>query len=168
MVDAVDLIAEQWRHERPDMADSLDAVHVLGRIHRMQFVFDQHYKMLSDDFGVNAGEFDMLFTLLRTGPPYELTAGSFLKAAMVTSGAMTNRIDRLEAKGLVQRTRDASDRRAVRISLTNKGKDVADKAIAAHLQDYERILAVLSPDEREVIASCLRKILVDQGDTSLS
>lgn len=168
MVDAVDLIAEQWRRERPDLADSLNAVHVLGRIHRMQFVFDQHYKTLRDDYGVNAGEFDMLFTLLRTGAPYELTAGAFLKAAMVTSGAMTNRIDRLEAKGLVERARDSADRRAVRIRLTDKGKDVADKAIAAHLQDYEKILSVLTPEECELIASCLRKILVAQGDTSLS
>ena len=167
MADAVDLIAEQWRKERPDLAPALETVEVFGRIQRMQGVCDRHYKRLSDEYDVNMAECDMLFTLRRSGPPYTLTPGAFLKAAMVTSGAITNRVDRMEAKGLVERVRDSGDRRSVRIRLTEHGKALADKVMAAHLRDYEEILSVLTAGEREQIASGLRKVLEAQGDTSL-
>ncbi|MFJ3776253.1 MarR family winged helix-turn-helix transcriptional regulator [Streptomyces sp. NPDC090075] len=167
MADAVDLITEQWRKERPDLEAPLRLMEVFGRIQRMQSVCDQHYKRLSDSFGVNMAECDMLFTLRRSGPPYVLTAGAFLRASMVTSGAITNRVDRMEAKGLVERVREGSDRRAVRIRLTEHGKAVADKVLAAHLQDYDEILSVLSIDECDRIVSGLRKVLEAQGDTTL-
>ncbi|MEH6378536.1 MarR family transcriptional regulator [Streptomyces sp. KLMMK] len=168
MTDAVDLVIEQWRKERPELADSLRSVEVLGRMHRMQRVYDQHFKRLSDEFGVNVGEFDVLSTLRRAGAPYTLTAGAFAKAAMVSPGAITNRLDRLEDKGLVERIRDRADRRSVRIRLTERGKALIDEAMIAHLRDYDEILSVLTPEECEQIASGLRKIFEAQGDTTLS
>ncbi|NGO71675.1 MarR family winged helix-turn-helix transcriptional regulator [Streptomyces boncukensis] len=168
MTDAADLIIEQWRSQRPELADGLKAVEVLGRIQRMQRVHDQHFKELSDEFGITMGEFDMLAALRRSGPPYTLSAGTFVKAAMVSPGAITNRIDRMEDKGLVERVRESADRRSVQIRLTEPGKDLIDKAIAAHLRGYDQILSVLTPQEREQLALGLRKILEAQGDTTLS
>ncbi|MEU5051228.1 MarR family transcriptional regulator [Streptomyces sp. NPDC021096] len=168
MTDAVDLIIEQWRRERPELAGSLQSVEVMGRVQRMQRVYDQHFKRLSDEFGVNMGEFDVLSTLCRSGPPYTLSAGAFAKAAMVSPGAITNRMDRLEDKGLVERIRDRADRRSVQIRLTERGKSLIDEAIVAHLRDYDEILSVLTPEEYGHIASGLRKILEAQGDTTLS
>lgn len=167
MTDAVDLITEQWCKERPELADALRAMEIFGRIQRMQRVYDRHFKKLSDEFGLNLGELDMIFTLRRSGPPYTLTAGAFVKAAMVTAGAVTNRLDRLEDKGLVERVRESSDRRSVQIRLTERGKTLAVEALAAHLRDYEEILSPLEPQEREQISSGLRKILTAQGDTAL-
>ncbi|MFI0977694.1 MarR family winged helix-turn-helix transcriptional regulator [Streptomyces sp. NPDC021093] len=167
MTDAVDLIAQQWRTERPELADALGAMEIFGRIQRMQRVYDRHFKKLSDAFGLNLGELDMIFTLRRSGPPYTLTAGAFAKAALVSPGAVTNRIDRLEDKGLVERVRENSDRRSVQIRLTARGTTLAVEALAAHLRDYEEILSPLAPHEREQISSGLRKILTAQGDIAL-
>ncbi|MCQ8769266.1 MarR family winged helix-turn-helix transcriptional regulator [Streptomyces telluris] len=168
MTDAVDLVIEQWRKERPELADGLRSVEVLGRMQRMQLVYDQHYKRISDEFGVNVGEFDVLSTLRRSGAPYTLSAGAFAKAAMVSPGAITNRLDRLEDKGLVERIRDRADRRSVRIRLTGRGKALIDEAMVAHLRDYDEILSVLTPEECEQIASGLRKIFEARGDTTLT
>ncbi|MFF7651615.1 MarR family winged helix-turn-helix transcriptional regulator [Streptomyces sp. NPDC007983] len=82
--------------------------------------------------------------------------------------SVTNRIDRLEAKGLVERVRDSADRRSVRIRLTRHGKDLSDRVMAAHLRGCEDILSVLTPEEREQFTSGLRKVLEAQGDTALS
>ncbi|MEU1519086.1 MarR family transcriptional regulator [Streptomyces sp. NPDC005811] len=164
MADAVDRITEQWRDQRPDLAEALGVMELFGRVQRMQRVVDRHYKKLTDDYGVNMGECDILFTLRRSGPPFTLTAGAFLRASMVTSGAITNRIDRMEAKGLVERVRDGEDRRTVKIRLTPRGKDLADDMIGAHLRDYEDIVSVLTSAEREQMVESLRKVLEARGD----
>ncbi|WP_129840114.1 MarR family transcriptional regulator [Streptomyces sp. RFCAC02] len=168
MADAVDLIVGQWREERPDLSAALEPMEVMGRIQRMQRVHEQHFRKLRDAFGLAMGEIDMLFTLRRSGPPYTLTAGAFLKAAMVTAGAVTNRIDRLEDKGLVERVRESADRRSVQIRLTEHGKAVADDMITTHLREYERILSALGARQREQIASGLRAILEAHDDTTLA
>ncbi|QEU89923.1 MarR family winged helix-turn-helix transcriptional regulator [Streptomyces kanamyceticus] len=122
MTDAVDLIGEQRRAECPELADALGAMEIFGRIQRVRRVYDRHFKKLSDTFGLNLGELDMIFTLRRSGPPYTLTAGAFAKAALGSPGAVTNRIDRLKGKGLVERVRESSDRRSVQIRLTRRGE----------------------------------------------
>ncbi|MFH8789305.1 MarR family winged helix-turn-helix transcriptional regulator [Streptomyces roseoverticillatus] len=167
MADAVDQMAEQWRTERPDLAGRLESVELLARISRMQRVFDQHYKKLYEEFGLNLGEIDMLFTLRRSGPPYTLSAGAFVKAVMVTAGAITNRLDRMEAKGLVERVRESTDRRSVQIRLTEHGKALADEVLAAHMRNYEKICAPLDPQERKHLNSELRRLLEAHGDTTL-
>ncbi|WTZ38654.1 MarR family transcriptional regulator [Streptomyces sp. NBC_01390] len=113
------------------------------------------------------GEFDVLTTLQRSGPPYELTAGAFRKAAMVTSGAITNRIDRMEAKGLVERVRDTGDRRTVKIRLTERGHDVTRTFMKEHLANEARLLADFDREECEELAAKLRKLLVALGDTTI-
>lgn len=117
--------------------------------------------------GLEMGEFDVLTTLQRSGPPYELTAGAFRKAAMVTSGAITNRIDRMEAKGLVERVRDTGDRRTVKIRLTERGHDVTRTFMKEHLANEARLLADFDREECEELAAKLRKLLVALGDTTI-
>ena len=168
MSDAVDAIVGQWTAERPELTEALGPVEVLARVQRMGMVVAKELKAVSVEHGLETGEFDVLTTLRRSGPPYALTAGAFLKAAMVTSGAITNRIDKMETKGLVERVRDGSDRRTVRIRLTDKGMALTDELMDDHLANYARLVEVLTPQEREQVAGGLRKLLEFHGDTSIT
>lgn len=165
MADAVDAILAQWARERPDMDAS--PMGVVGRISRAQQLLGRELKEFFAERGLETWEFDVLATLRRHGAPYELTAGALLKAAMVTSGAITNRIDRLEGKGLVERVRDGQDRRSVRIRLTSRGLAVVDELVGLHVANEERLLAALGPADRERLAGALRTLLESLGDTSL-
>ncbi|MGY6021933.1 MarR family winged helix-turn-helix transcriptional regulator [Streptomyces spinosirectus] len=166
MSDVVDAIVGQWTEERPDLAADLWPVELLARVQRLARVVDRSARASAAAHGVEHGEFDVLTTLQRSGPPYALTAGTFLKASMVTSGAITNRIDRMEAKGLVERVRDGGDRRTVRIRLTEHGHEVTRAAFAEHLADYARLLAGVDRDLVERTAEGLRQVLETLGDTT--
>jgi DNA-binding MarR family transcriptional regulator len=163
--DAVDAIVAAWNRERPD----LDAgpMGVVGRISRLSRVLDKELKDFFAGHGLEFWEFDVLATLRRSGAPYELSAGALLKSAMVTSGAITNRVDRLEAKGLLERVRDPDDRRGVRVRLTDVGLELIDRLVPAHLANEERLLAALSKDDREALMALLRALAVGLGDTTL-
>ncbi|WP_433469847.1 MarR family winged helix-turn-helix transcriptional regulator [Spirillospora sp. CA-128828] len=165
MADAVDAILAQWGRERPDL--DVSAMGVVGRISRAQLLLGRELRDFFAARGLESWEFDVLATLRRHGAPYELTAGALLKAAMVTSGAITNRIDRMEAKGLVERVRDAGDRRSVRIRLTPRGLEIVDELVGLHAANEERLLAALDPEARERLAAALRTLLESLGDTSL-
>ncbi len=166
MSDAVDALLEQWRRERPDV----DAwpMGIIGRISRLSRVLDRELKDFFTAHGLEPGEFDVLATLRRSGRPYALTAGALTRAAMVTSGAITNRIDRMEAKGLVERVRDAPDRRSIRIRLTPHGLEVVDGMVGLHVANEARMLAALDTDELHTLEDSLRTLLESLGDTSLT
>ena len=166
MSDVVDAIVGQWTEERPDLAADLWPVELLARIQRLARVVDRTARASAAAHGVEHGEFDVLTTLQRSGPPYALTAGTFLKASMVTSGAITNRIDRMEAKGLVERVREGDDRRTVKIRLTEHGHEVTRAAFADHLADSARLLAGVDRDLVERTAQGLRQVLETLGDTT--
>ncbi|MDT0400654.1 MULTISPECIES: MarR family winged helix-turn-helix transcriptional regulator [Streptomyces] len=166
MSDVVDAITGQWAKERPDVVKDLWPVELLARIQRLARLTDKSAKATAAAHGLEHGEFDVLTTLQRSGPPYALTAGTLLKASMVTSGAITNRIDRMEAKGLVERVRDSGDRRTVRIRLTRHGHEVTRAAFADHLADYARLLAGVDRGVVESTAEVLRRLLEDLGDTA--
>ncbi|MEV7276887.1 MarR family transcriptional regulator [Streptomyces sp. NPDC093111] len=168
MSDAVDAIVGQWVKERPDVAEDLWPVELFGRIQRLARVIDKSAKTAAAAHGVEHGEFDVLTTLQRSGPPYTLTAGAFLKASMVTSGAITNRIDRMEAKGLVERVRDGDDRRTIRIRLTDHGHEVTRAAFADHLASYARLLADVDRALVATTADGLRQVLEALGDTDIT
>ena len=163
--DAVDAIVAAWGRERPD----LDArpMGVLGRISRLSRVLDKELKDFFAGHGLEFWEFDVLATLRRSGAPYELSAGALLKTAMVTSGAITNRVDRLEAKGLLERVRDPADRRGVRVRLTDTGLELIERLVPEHLANEERLLAALSQDDRDALMTLLRTLAVSLGDTTL-
>ncbi|GAA1882413.1 MarR family winged helix-turn-helix transcriptional regulator [Actinomadura bangladeshensis] len=165
MADAVDAILAQWGRERPDV--DVSPMGVIGRISRAELLLARRLKAFFAERGLESWEFDVLATLRRHGAPYELTAGALLRAAMVTSGAITNRIDRMEAKGLVERVRDTGDRRSVRVRLTPLGLETVDDLVGLHAANEDRLLAALDPAARERLAGALRALLESLGDTSL-
>ncbi|MFF4105132.1 MarR family winged helix-turn-helix transcriptional regulator [Streptomyces sp. NPDC001903] len=167
MSDAVDVIVGQWAAQRPDLTDELWPIEVLARIQRMNRIIEKQLKAFVAERDLEVGELDILTTLRRSGPPYTLTAGALIPAAMVTSGAITNRIDRMEAKGLVERIRDGQDRRSVRVRLTGQGREVAEKVMAEHLHHFASLLAPLDRDTCDTVASALRTLLESHGDTSI-
>lgn len=167
MSDAVDAIISQWVKERPDAEDDLWPVQLLGRIQRLDVMVDKTVKATAAGHGLDTGEFDVLTTLQRSGPPYALTAGTFLKASMVSSGTITNRIDKMEAKGLVERVRDGEDRRTVKIRLTERGHEVTRAVFSDHLANYARLLAGVDRELVRKAAEGLRPVLEALGDTSI-
>ncbi|MEU8776697.1 MarR family transcriptional regulator [Streptomyces sp. NPDC048606] len=164
--DTVYGIVDQWQTERPDLAEAFWPVEVVARIQRMANIVDRGLKTFLAGHGLEVGEFDLLAGLRRSGPPYALTAGALIPAAMVTSGAITNRIDRLVAKGLVERVRDEVDRRSVRIRLTASGLALTETLIAEHLRNYAELLAPLDRATSHGLGEALRTLLVAQGDTA--
>ncbi|HYH31648.1 MAG TPA: MarR family transcriptional regulator [Pseudonocardia sp.] len=166
MSDAVDAVMDAWRRERPDV----DAwpVGVVGRIQRLSRLLDAEIQDFFRRYGLDSGEADVLTTLRRSGEPYELTPSRLVKAAMVTSGAITKRIDRMAAKNLVERIPDAVDRRAVRIRLTAHGRQVIDDLFVLHIANETRLLQALDRDQADQLADALRILLQSLGDTSLT
>ncbi|MCO6008624.1 MarR family transcriptional regulator [Actinoallomurus purpureus] len=165
MSDAVDGIVAQWRSERPDV--DVWPMGIVGRITRLSRILDRELKEFFACHGLERWEFDVLATLRRSGPPYELTAGALNRAAMVTSGAITNRIDRLTARGLVERVPDAEDRRSVRVRLTERGQTAVDEIVGPHVANEARLLASLGPEDRDRLGGLLRGLLESLGDTSI-
>ncbi|WP_078594425.1 MarR family winged helix-turn-helix transcriptional regulator [Streptomyces sp. NRRL S-920] len=166
--DAIDQLRAQWRRERPDLdLAGLDAMALVGRIKRADHLLSKGMKTVFAEYGLEFAEFDVLATLRRVGAPHELTAGGLLKTAMVTSGAITNRLDKLERKGLIERRQDPADRRAIRVRLTEAGLDLVDRAVADHIANEQRMLTALTPADREALDWALRRLLVSLGDTHL-
>jgi DNA-binding MarR family transcriptional regulator len=168
MQDAVDRILDQWRRERPDVADELWPMELIGRVQRLNRVLERELKAFYADRDLELWEADVLLTLRRAGAPYALTPGALLKAAMVTSGAMTNRIDRLEAKGLVERSPGPDDRRSVRVQLTPRALELIDEFFADHLTNEARLFSALTATERGRLAELLRTALHALGDTDIT
>jgi len=165
MADAIDAVIDQWRQELPDV--DIWPMSILGRIVRLSRILEREYRKFFAEHGLEPFEFDVLTTLRRSGEPYELTANALLKAALVTSGAITNRIDRMEVKGLVERVRDLDDRRSIRVRLTPHGREVLDGIFSLHIKNAERMLHPLNPEQCKQLASALRILLESFGDTSL-
>lgn len=162
MADAVEAVLEQWRRERPDL--DVSPIAVVGRIMRLSRLWDKEIKDFLAAHGLEPGEFDILATLRRSGEPYELTAGTFLKVSLVTTGAITLRVDRMAAKGLVTRVADTADRRSVKIRLTPRGLEVIDQVLPLHLANEARLLDSLDADERRHLAVTLATVLEAHED----
>ncbi|MBD1557716.1 MarR family transcriptional regulator [Vibrio sp. S9_S30] len=162
-MDKVDTILRQWQEQRPDLNTSSMAI--LGRIGQLRGHIAPKLNKTFAEFGLNAGEFDVLMALRRSGKPYTLCPYNLLQSMMLTSGAMTNRIDKLESKGLVVRSADPNDRRGVQVSLTEEGLMIANKAVEAHIDNSEMILKVLESEERDALAILLSKLLAAQEKT---
>ena len=158
MEDEVDRLVEAWRAERPDL--DVEPLHVLSRVSRLARHLDRARRAVFAAHGMESWEFDVLTALRRAGPPYELSPGRLLRATLVTSGTMTNRIDRLESAGLVRRGPDPQDKRGVLVRLTDAGRVRVDAAFT-DLVDRERALLVsLSAADRRTLAGLLRALLV--------
>jgi DNA-binding MarR family transcriptional regulator len=158
MQDEVDRLVEAWRRERPDL--DVAPLDVLSRVTRLARHLDRARRTAFQTHDLEPWEFDVLAALRRAGSPYELSPGALLTQTLVTSGTMTNRIDRLETKGLVERLPDPNDRRGVHVRLTAEGRRRVDAALA-DLLDYERtILAALPETDRAKLAEQLRTLVL--------
>lgn len=156
-MDRVDRILAQWHAERPDL--DVGPMGLIGRIRRLSLTLGREMERTWAAHGLNAASFDVLATLRRAGPPYGLSAGELVASTMVTSGTMTNRIDQLEAAGLVARAQSADDRRSVRVMLTDKGFAIIDAAVTAHVETQHRLVAGLSATERRQLDVLLGRFL---------
>ena len=155
--DQVDDIVAAWRRERPDL--DVSPLEVLSRVSRLARHLDLARRHAFDQWGLVAWEFDVLSALRRSGEPYQLSAGELVRETLVTSGTMTNRIDRLLARGMVARAPSESDRRTVLITLTSQGREAVDSALADLVTDEHELLAGLSVRERDELAGLLRRLL---------
>jgi DNA-binding MarR family transcriptional regulator len=156
--DHVDFIVKQWADTFPDL--DISAMAVIGRISRISRHIDQGLQNKYSEFNLLAGEFDVLASLRRSGPPYQLTPTELFNVLMLSSGAMTNRLDRLEDAGLIKRRPNPDDRRGLLVSLTEKGIELMDKAYPAHIANEEELLSALTISERELLIALLRKLLL--------
>jgi DNA-binding MarR family transcriptional regulator len=155
--DEVDEIVARWHSERPDL--DVSPLQVLSRVSRLARHLDRARRAAFTAHGLETWEFDVLSALRRQGPPYQLSPGALLRATLVTSGTMTNRIDRLEAAGLVSRRRDQQDKRGVLVRLTKRGMQTVDAAFADLLEREQRLLTGLDGDQQEGLAGLLRVLL---------
>lgn len=155
--DRIDEILTQWQQEAPNLEAS--SLAVIGRILRLARLIEKHRETVLADFGLNLWSFDMLATLRRQGAPCRLKPTELYGLLMLSSGAMTNRIDRLEKDGLVTRLRDPDDRRSVIVQLTAVGIERVDAAMPVLFERESRLLADLSQSETKSLIVLLRKFL---------
>jgi len=144
--DHVARILGQWYRERPDLDVSPTAV--IGRLHRLGDRLRVDIIEVYRRHGLTEGEFDVLATLRRQGSPYELAPGELAQHTMVTTGAISKRLDRLEEAGLVVRRDNAADGRGRIVRLTEAGQRVFDRAFTEHMQNENRMIGLLDHDER--------------------
>jgi len=155
--DDVDRIVAAWRRERPDL--DVGPLHVLSRVSRLARHLDLARGAAFAQHGLEGWEFDVLSALRRAGAPYELSPGQLVAQTLVTSGTMTNRVDRLERRGLVGRSPDPNDRRGVIVSLTPTGRQVVDAAMADLLHRERELLGGLDEGDQSRLAGSLRRLL---------
>lgn len=164
--DAVDRITQQWRTIRPDLDSS--AIEIVGRLSRLSRLIDRELDANFAAHGIESWMYDVMATLYRTGPPHELTPGDLVRQSMVTTGAITNRIDRLVERGLVRRERSTVDRRSVVVGLTEAGRALVEQVAPGHLATEEAILAALTDKQRTQLVRLLRTLTLDLGDVDNS
>jgi len=155
--DEVDDLVTAWHAQRPDL--DVEPMQVLSRVSRLARHLDLARRASFASRGLETWEFDVLSALRRQGPPYQMTPGALIRATLVTSGTMTNRIDRLAEAELVRRKPDPRDRRGVLVTLTDQGRAKADDALADLLRRERELLASLGPDDQRTLAGLLRTLL---------
>jgi DNA-binding MarR family transcriptional regulator len=154
--DEVDRLIAAWQRERPDL--DVEPMQVLSRITRLARHLDRARRKAFSDHELDSWAFDVLAALRRAGEPYELSPGRLIRETLVTSGTMTNRVDRLELLGLVERLPDPGDRRGVRVRLTDRGRHAVDDALGDLLDQERQLLAVLTGPDRRQLGDLLRRV----------
>ncbi|WP_167197817.1 MarR family winged helix-turn-helix transcriptional regulator [Brevibacterium pigmentatum] len=155
-MDEVDRIVAAWRRERPDL--DVSPMEILSRVSRLARQLDLARKSSFSDYGIEGWAFDVLSALRRAGEPYQLSPSTLLQETLVTSGTMTNRIDRLVARGWVDRRPDPGDRRGVLVQLSDSGRATVDSALADLLVKEREILSGLTPAGSRKLAALLREL----------
>ena len=155
--DEVDDLVAAWQAQRPDL--DIEPLQVLSRVSRLARHLDRARRAAFASHGLEPWGFDVLSALRRQGPPYQLSPGALLRATLVTSGTMTNRIDRLAEAGLVSRHPDPQDKRGVLVTLTPRGLAAVDAALEDLLRSERELLTGLDRAERRELAALLRILL---------
>jgi len=160
--DEVDRVVAAWRRERPDL--DVAPLQVFSRISRLARQLDRARSAAFEARRLELWEFDVLAALRRAGEPYELSPGQLVAQTLVTSGTMTNRLDRLQARELVVRRPDPGDRRGVIVALTPPGRELVDLALADLLEREQALLTAVDGEDREALAALLRRLAVQFDD----
>ena len=163
-LDRVDSIVAQWNRERPDV--DVSPMQIVGRILRAARYFDPALERVFTKYELDFGLFDVLATLRRSGPPYALAPRALNRWCMLSSGAMTKRLDRLERLGLIARKADPRDRRGVQVVLSAAGLELVDQVLVAHVENEEQLLGALSVEERAELTGLLRRLLLSLEPTT--
>lgn len=158
MQDEVDRLVDAWGRERADL--DLRPMEVLSRVSRLSHHLDRARRQAFAEHAIESWEFDVLAALRRAGAPYQLSPGRLLKETLVTSGTMTNRVDRLAARGFVERLPDPRDRRGVLVRLTDAGRATVDGALAGLLERERDLLAGLGATDQQRLAGLLRQLVL--------
>lgn len=156
--DSIDELVEAWERERPDLESWPFAI--FGRIWRLSASLVGDAERWLAPIGLTFESFSVIVTLRRGGPPFEMNPTALYRESLLSSGAITNRIDRVEAQGLVKRLPDPNDRRGTIVRLTPKGRALADRAIRLHFEALAASLSGLSRAERSQLAALLGKLLL--------
>lgn len=160
--DEVDRIVAAWHRERPDL--DFAPLHVLSRVGRLSKHLDRERRAAFTASGLESWEFDVLSALRRAGSPYQLTPKALLTQTLVSSGTMTNRIDRLVSRELVVRQTDPRDGRGILVTLTQSGGVAADAAITRLVEAERTLLGDLAPADRATLAALLKALSLSVGD----
>lgn len=153
-MDAIDRVLAQWQSERPQL-DTLP-MGIMGRMMRLIKHLETAVGELHKQHGLKMGEFDVLATLLRAGAPHQLTPSELLASMMLTSGAMTNRLDKLEQKGLVTRVHSTADRRSIEVKLSDQGLDLINTLLEEHVNIQHQLMATLTTEQQQALTALLR------------
>ena len=161
--DHVSRIQQQWTEQRPDLDPAPQGI--IGRLHRLANYLTEELCTVYAEHGLTEAEFDVLAALRRAGEPHSLAPGELAQQTMVTTGAMTKRLDKLVSNGWVTRALSGDDRRGRRISLTASGKKKIDEAFTAHMRNEKRLVDQLAPADRPVLEEMLRNWLAHYEQT---
>lgn len=154
--DYVDLIIDQWNKEDPDLDAS--PLHIFGRIHRLYLMYNQAISDTFQEYGINSAGFDVLASLKRAGRDHHLTPTELAEYALVTSGGISLRLNRLEDAGLVERIREKADRRSVHVRLTDHGRTLISEVANIHFEREAQMMTLLSDDDKKQLTELLRKL----------
>lgn len=155
--DQLDDLIDQWKGEKPELEPGVMAS--VGRILAVAGQIDQRLSAAAAEHGLDRGQGDVLFTLRRSGAPYRLSPSTLVSSLLVTSGTMTNRLDRLEAKDLVERHSNPDDRRGMDVQLTGRGIDLTDQLIPEHINNERQMLEPLTGPDQQKLDQLMRKLL---------
>ena len=158
-MDHVDTILEQWRQERPDL--DVAPMGTIGRVKRHNHALMRVMEKTWAKYGLTDASFDVLATLRREGAPYALSPGDLMASTMVTSGTMTHRLNQLEKAGLIERVKNPADGRGFLISLSQRGFEVIDEAVAAHVDTQAQLVSGLTAEQRSQLDDLLKQLLAE-------
>lgn len=156
-MDHVDKILKQWHQERPDL--DVAPMGTIGRVKRLNHTLMRAMEQTWAEYGLTDASFDVLATLRREGEPYALSPGDLMASTMVTSGTMTHRINQLEKAGLIERVKNPNDGRGFLISLSQRGFELIDAAVAAHVATQAQLVSGLTKAQQEQLDDLLKQFL---------